>query len=288
MAARLSDRIVAVVNTDLIMLSELQSEVSAEEKQLEQRYRGEELQRRLRQAQYSVLTRMIERKLQLQLAKTKGVEVTDDEVNRAVQELRRQGETVNESNPNEKRLLREQLLLLKVVDREVRSGIMISEAELQRYYERHISRFMLPEEYRISQIYIRPRPGQDRREARARADAVLASLRQGADFADLVLRYSDGPEATRGGNLGYIRQGELLPEIERALTTIQPGDVAGPIETADGFHLIRLDEKKPPQFWPFEEVKTEIHGLVYQQKSENVYQFWLADLKSRAFVEIKF
>ena len=288
MAARLSDRIVAVVNTDLIMLSELQSEVAAEEKQLEQRYRGEELQRRLRQAQYSVLTRMIERKLQLQLAKTKGVEVTDDEVNRAVQELRRQGEAVNESNPNEKRLLREQLLLLKVVDREVRSGIMISEAELQRYYERHISRFMLPEEYRISQIYIRPRPGQDRREARARADSVLASLRQGADFADLVLRYSDGPEATRGGNLGYIRQGELLPEIERALATIQLGGVAGPIETADGFHLIRLDEKKPPQFRPFEEVKTEIQGLVYQQKSEDVYQFWLADLKSRAFVEIKF
>ena len=288
MAARLSDRIVAVVNTDLIMLSELQSEVAAEEKQLEQRYRGEEPQRRLRQAQYSVLTRMIERKLQLQLAKTKGVEVTDDEVNRAVQELRRQGETVNESNPNEKRLLREQLLLLKVVDREVRSGIMISEAELQRYYERHISRFMLPEEYRISQIYIRPRPEQDRREARARADSVLASLQQGADFADLVLRYSDGPEATRGGNLGYIRQGELLPEIERALATIQPGEVAGPIETADGFHLIRLDEKKPPQFRPFEEVKTEIHGLVYQQKSEDVYQFWLADLKSRSFVEIKF
>lgn len=287
-AAHVTDRIIAVVNSELITLSELKAEVAAEEKRLQERYQGEELQRRLQQVEYMTLTRMIERKLQIQLARAKGVDVTDEEIQRAVQELRRQGEHVDATNPDEKKSLKEQLLLLKVVDREVRSGVMVSEAEMLRYYETHLSRFMLPEEYRISQILIVPRPTQDRAEARAKAASVAAALKRGADFAEMALRYSDGPGATRGGNLGFVRQGELVPAIERALAGLQPGQITEPIETPEGFHIIRLDEKKPPQFRPFAEVKNEIQGLVYQQKSEDVYQLWLADLKNRAFIEVKF
>src|SRR5437016_1502547 len=73
--ASVTDRIIAVVNTELIMLSELKAEVASEERRIQDTYRGAELKRRLQQVQYMGLTRMIERKLQLQTAKTKGVEV---------------------------------------------------------------------------------------------------------------------------------------------------------------------------------------------------------------------
>ena len=287
-AAPVSDRIIAVVNTELIMLSELRAEIAGEHKRVHDEYRGEELQRRLRQIEYMGLTRMIERRLQLQVAKNKGVEITEDEVDRAVRELQRQGEKVDASNPEDKKNVKDQLTLMRVVDREVRSGVMVSEPETHRYYESHQNRFLMPDEYRISQILILRKASDTADSARGRAAAVSAELKAGRDFTDLALKHSDGPESTKGGNLGYVRQGELLPQIERALTSLQTGNVSDPVETAEGWHIIRLDEKRPPQYRPYAEVKNEIQTLVYQQKSEDVYQSWLADLKNKSFIEVKY
>jgi len=287
-AAHLADRIVAVVNSEVIMLSEIKAETAAEEKRLQERYRGPELQHRLQQAEYMTLTRMIERKLQMQLAKSKGMDVTDEELAQAARELQRQGEKVDITDPDDKRSLREQLTMMKVIDREVRSTVMVSETEMKRYYEQHRSRFSLPEEYRLSQILIRPRNGEQPAQTQAKAEAVHAALKQGADFADLALRHSDGAEATRGGSLGIIRQGELLPPIERAVAALQPGEIGEPVATTEGIHILRLDEKKPSQFRPFAEVKAEMQGVVFQQKSEDVYQLWMANLKDKAYIEVKF
>ena len=286
--AHLADRIVAVINSEVIMLSEIKAETAAEGKRLQEQYRGAELERRLKQVEYMALTRMIERKLQMQLAKSKGMDVTDEELTQAVRELQRQGEKVDVGNPDDKKGLKEQLTLMKVVDREVRSSVMVSETEMKRYYEQHRGRFSLPEEYRLSQILIRPRNGEEPAQIQAKAEAVYVALKQGADFADLTLRHSDGAEATRGGNLGFVRQGELLPPIERAVAALQPGEISEPVTTTEGIHILRLDEKKPSQFRPFAEVKTEMQGVVFQQKSEDIYQLWMANLKNKAYIEVKF
>lgn len=287
-AATLSDRIVAVVNSDLIMLSELKAETETVEGRLRAHHRGADLERRIRQAEFEALTKMIETKLQLQAAKKAGVEVTDDELKSAVKEMLRQGDKVDDSNPAVQRAIKEQIILLKVVDREVRSTVMVSEIELQRYYMQHQGRFLLPDEFNISQILIVPNPGEDRAQARARAQAAYAELVKGADFADLALRYSDGPEATKGGSLGFVRQGELLPPIERALATLEVGKITEPIEAPLGLHIIRLDEKSPTGIRPFAEVRTEIQGLVYRQKHEDMFQTWLKELKNKAYIEVKF
>jgi len=287
-AAPVSDRIIAVVNSELIMLSELKAEIAPEEKRLQEQYRGAELERRLRQIEYMALTRMIERKLQLQAAKAKGVEVTDEDIVRAVKELQRAGEKVDENNADDKRTIREQLALMRVVDREVRSAIMVSESEIKRYYEAHQTRFLMPDEYRISQILIRRKAVETDEETRTRAAMVYAAVKNGGDFTELALKHSDGLEATKGGHLGYVRQGELLPPIERALSTLAVGAITEPIETDEGWHIIRLDEKRPQQFRPYAEVKNEIQSLVFQQKTEDVYQIWMADLKNKAFIEVKF
>jgi peptidyl-prolyl cis-trans isomerase SurA len=287
-AAHMVDRIIAVVNTELITLSELKSEIEQDEKRLKSQYRGNELQRRLQQLEYAGLTRMIERKLQMQIAQKKGVEVTDEEIKRAAQELQRQGEKLDESSPEDQQHIREQLTLLKLVDREVRSGVMISETEMQRYFDSHMNRFALPAEYRLSQIMIVPRSSETAAEARKRAATVYEALKKGGDFADLALRFSDGAESTRGGNLGVVRQGELLPQIERAVAQLEPGQTSEPVETTQGWHIIRLEEKKPPQFRPFAEVKNEIQNLVYQQKTEDVYRIWMADLKNKSHIDVRF
>lgn len=284
--AKLEDRIVAIVNSDLIMLSDMKRELTAEEDRIRQHYQGSDLDRRLKVAEYVALTKMIERQLQLQAAKTKGIEVTDQEVSQAVEELKKQGDKNLRSGSHT--TIKEELLLLRVVDREVRSVVMVMDSDMRRYYQEHQERFAYPEEYQLSQILVRPRNPDDIGTAKGRAEAIVAALKQGDNFEDLALRFSEGPNAARGGRLGLVRQGELLPAIEQALTPLPIGGITNVIEGPDGFHIIRVDDKKPRQFRPYEEVQAEIRSLVFQQKSEDQYQNWMADLKNKAFIDIKF
>jgi peptidyl-prolyl cis-trans isomerase SurA len=284
----MADRIVAVVNTEVITLSELKAEVEPEEERLQEQFRGAELQQRLYKLEYAALTRMIERKLQVQTDAAKGAEATDADVQQAIKEIQRQNQKFDENDPVQKQALRDQLTLMRFVEREIRGNVMVSEPELRKYYDTHQARFSLPEEYRMSQILFLQRSSEDAAEFRARAEEVYEKLKNGEDFADLAFKYSAGAEASRRGNLGFVRQGELLPEIERAVAGLQAGQFTRPIETPQGLHIIRHDEKKPPQFRPFAEVKTEIQGLIRQQKSEDMYQVWLGSLKNKAYIEIKF
>jgi peptidyl-prolyl cis-trans isomerase SurA len=287
-AAQVEDRIVAVVNSDLIMLSEMRRELAPERERIKKQHRGEELTRRLKIAESMALTTMIERRIQLQEAKVRGIDVSDQEVKQAIQQMKQQGEKIDETDSWNRKSIRDQLTLLRLVDREVRSGVMVLDADMRRYYQEHRDRFALPEEYTLSQILFQPRASESPAAARARALEIFMLVKQGETFEDLALRYSEGPNASRGGGLGLVRQGELLPAIERGIANLEPGGVSDPIDTSEGIHIVRVEEKKPKQFRPFEAVKMEIQGLVFQQKSEDVFQAWLANLKNKAYIEVKF
>lgn len=278
----------AIVNSDLIMWSDMKRELAPERERISKAYRGAEREQRLKMAENMALTNMIERKLQLQEAKTRGIEVSDQEIKQTVRQMKLQGEPIDEADPYTAKSVREQLTLLRVVDHAVRSGVMVSDADMKRYFQEHRDRFALPEEYTLSQILIKPRSPDDMADAKAKVKDILGQLKQGESFEDLALRHSDGVNASRGGRLGLVRQGELVPGLERAIAGLVPGGISDVIETPEGLHLVRLEDKQPKQFRPFDEVKQEIQGLVFQQKSEDVFQGWLADLKNKAFIEIKF
>lgn len=287
-AAQVEDGIIAIVNSDLIMLSEMKRELAPERERIQKEYQGDDLARRLKTAEYMALTSMIERKLQLQAAKTRGITITDEEVLQAIRQMKQQGSALDETNPTDRKNAREQLTLLRIVDREVRSAVMVGDSDMKRYFQEHRDRFAHSEEYTLSQILIRPRSPVDMTDAREKAREVMARLKQGESFEDLALRFSDGPNASQGGQLGLVRQGELLPEIERTIATLMPGGTSDMIETSEGVHIVRLEDKKPKQFRPYEQVRNEIQGLVFQQKSEDAFQSWLTDLKNKAYIEIKF
>jgi len=287
-AAHVEDRIVAIVNSDLIMLSDMKRELAPERERIEKHYRGDERARRLQMAEAMALTTMIERRLQLQEAKARSVDVSDNEVKQAIKQLIQQGETIDEKDPASAKSVRDQLILLRVVDREVRSGVMVADPEMKRYYQEHRDRFALPEEYTLSQILLRVPMPEELAEKKTKARDIMALLKQGESFEDLALRFSDGPTASRGGRLGLVRQGELLPAIERGVGNLIPGGISDVIESPEGLHIVRLDDKKPKQFRPYEEVRQEIQALVFQQKSEDMFQAWLANLKNKSYIEIKF
>jgi hypothetical protein len=145
---------------------------------------------------------------------------------------------------------------------------------------------------------------------RAKASAFQVQPGQGAsaaghapprDVAELLwiaaFHLSDGRLAMGSSKYDVIRllhwpNFSRLPStvaaMEQALTSLPVGQITGIVETVEGLHIVRVDDKKPRQFRPFEQVKAEIQSLVFQQKTEDQYQLWMADLKNKAYIEIKF
>ncbi len=286
-AADVRDRIVAVVNTEIIALSELEEEVAEVKQQARQRFSGAELDQRLRQIDYMGLNRMIERRLQLQIAKRRGIKISDEELKDAVVRLRRVGETPNENDPKDMALIRDQLTSLRLVNQQIRSGLIVPDEEVRRFYQQHQDRFMLPPEVRISQILIALGPGNELLEVREKAQHVHALLKKGGHFEELAAQYSDGPEGRRGGSLGYIKPGDMLPQIQKAIEQMDKGAVTDPIASPVGMHIIRVDDRKPPQFRPYEEVTEDIRNVVFQLKSEEAYLEWIKDQKDHNYIEIR-
>ena len=286
--ARLQDRIVAIVNSELIMLSDVKREFETEQERLSREHRGNDLPQRLKTAEYMALTKLIERRLQLQEAKAKKVEVSDLEVKQALEQMKRQGNPLDITNTNHAQTVRDQLLLMRVVDLHIRGNITVGDSELKRFYQEHRDRFAHPEEYQLSQIIIQPRSSDGLAEALTKTRRAMDDLKRGEKFEDVAMRYSDGANALQGGRLGWVRQGELIPAIEQAVAHLVPGGISNIIESPEGVQIIRMDDRKSKQFRRYEEVRREIQELVYQQKSEEMYQSWLVDLKNKAYIEIKF
>lgn len=287
-AAHLQDRIVAIVNTELIMLSDVKHEFRGEQERLSRELRGSNLTQQLKTAEYMALTKLIERKLQLQEAKTKRVEVSDLEVQQALAQLKQQDKSLDPTNPKDVKSVRDQLILMRVVDQHIRGNITVGDSEIKRYYQEHRERFAFPEEYQLSQIIVTLRSSDGLAEALAKARRAMDDLKRGEKFEDVALQYSDGANSMQGGRLGLVRQGELWPVLEQAVARLVPGGISDIIESPEGVHIIRLDDRKPKRFRPYEDVRREIQELVYQQKSADMYESWLADLKNKAYIEIKF
>jgi len=251
----LVDRIVAVVDKDVVTLSELKDQVGATERQL----RRESVplpEPGILERQ--VLERLVLLKAQLQLARDSGIRVDEVQVDRAIeriaennkmtlagfrQALERDG-VAFERFRNE---VREQVILTRLREREVDDRIQVSESEIDLYLE---ERKNAPEEgveYHIAHILIRvPEQASPERleAARTRAEKVRAEARAGGDFAKLAAGYSDGPDALRGGDIGW-RERDRLPELfTEAVKTLAPADVSEVLRSPAGFHVLKLLDRR--------------------------------------------
>ena len=283
-ASVILDRVVAVVNNEIITLSDLQREES------------------LRKGsattdEHQLLEDMIDRKLQMAAAKRAGIDVTDKELADAMADimkrnsldskqfeaaLAKEGITLEQYRSE----LREQMTLSRMFSKYVRSGITVDEAEARAYYERNRSAYILPEEIRLHQIYIplpeAATPAQTE-DVRSKAQTVCERAKKGEDFSQLVHENAQ-VAASQGEDLGFMERQNLQPEIEEASKRLKAGETAGPILCNGGFHIIRLEEVRTP-IKPFEKVKDEIMNALYQQKMENSYRTWLQTLRSDANID---
>lgn len=254
-AARIAliDRIVAVVNKEVITQYELAERLNRVLKELQRRETSlpdrSEIERQ-------VLERLIIEKAQLQYARETGVRVDDLELDRTVNRVA-EGNKLSLSEFRQtlerdaigfdrfREELRNEILMNRLRDREVTGKITVSEGEIENFLLEQGERKDTATEYKLAHILVRV-PEQATPEQldtrRARAEEVVKRFRDGTDFAQLAAAYSDAPDALQGGAMGWRSQ-ERLPELfVEALAKLKPGDVSSVLRSPAGFHVLKLVE----------------------------------------------
>jgi peptidyl-prolyl cis-trans isomerase D len=159
----------------------------------------------------------------------------------------------------------------------IEAGIQVTPAELRDYYDAHRDQYRVPEQIKVSHIWIKmPLPGDDGKvddkkvaEAQHRADDLSNQLKNGAKFEDLAKKYSeDSGSANVGGSLGWIGKGQMTPEFEKAAYALNKGQISDVVKSVDGFHIIRLDDKQDAHVKPLDEVKAEIEPALKHQEAQ--------------------
>ncbi|HUK55255.1 MAG TPA: peptidyl-prolyl cis-trans isomerase [Nitrospiria bacterium] len=293
------DRIAAIVNGEIITASDLKSAAARARLGL-LTLTPDGTPARTPVSEQKVLEQLIDQKLQLQLAQKKGITVEPDEIDKAVQDVKQKNGMANDaalekaleeehsSLDQYKKGLKDQIMILKLVNREVKSGVLLSDQDIRAYYEEHPDRFRTPLQYHLHQIFI-PLSTPDASPSfdQSVRDAV-DRLKKGADFQTLAQQYAAGADRKGDGDLGNLDADQMLPDVHRAIEHLKPGEISEPVKTASGAHIFRLDEILPSKTRPIEEVRPEIQDLLFQERSADLYEKWLKDLRAAGQVEIKY
>jgi len=298
--AEVVDRIIAYVNDDIITLSELNERANAFVAARRQNPFLREKEQSLEEIRRTMLDLLINERLAAQEISRLKISVSDEEVDETIDrvmrenhltqetleaELRKEGKTVEDLRKQIKASMEQ----TKLVNREVRSKTVITDEMIQAYYEDHKEEFERKERWRIQDIYLPFTPTdspEERTHLRKVAKQILERLRTEGNFSSLAKRYSQGPGAEAGGDLGFFSEGELEPVLEAAIEALNPGEVSPDIETTRGIHIIKLTEVDKAPAKPLEEVEGTIRGLLYRREVDFRYREWLSGLRERSYVKI--
>lgn len=242
------DRVIVVVNDGVITSTALDQRIAQVTHQLEAQHIQQPSARVLRR---QVLKRMILDRIQLQIAQRMGIKIDRSQVDRAIADLASRNHMTSHQFDaalvkdgidvhDFRKQLRTQLVIREIVARAIRPKVRVSEREVRHYLseEQDLGR----REYHLRDLFI---PVHGTLQALVQKDEALAQrlerkLHSGAHFSELAIAYSQGPQALAGGDLGWKRADQLPSVFLHALKGMKPGDVSPPLETPDGFHIIKL------------------------------------------------
>lgn len=281
----------AILGRDLeeLIRRNLTSIGNPEWKNLREDYRG--------QLTLTDLTVLINSKLLYQKAVATGTKVTDAEVEAELQKLAKSYASDAEFNAAlasqnidratlEKNLY-ETLTMSRYVDETVNKKVVVTQEELSKYYSGNPAQFHHPDIVRTSHILIRPAgdtPEQDA-IAKDRAEALLARVKKGDDFAKLARENSVDKSATQGGDVGFGTKESMAPEYGEAAFSLPVGSIQL-VKTQFGYHIIKVTEKKKEGLATLEEVKAELTDFLKNQKAQSELNKLVNELRNSAKIEI--
>ncbi len=301
------DRIVAVVNDDVITLSEVNQEGKAYFTQVATKAPAEERENALKKARKSVIKRLIERRILIQEANRLKISIKAEEVEAALQQILRNNKTTYEqfqqnlqkvgmSEEQYRENLSNQILGTKLVTQEVKSKIIISEEQVIDFYDNNYSSQVYDGDFYLLQIGTswEQHKEQDKliasqTEALKKAERVHSLAVGGQDFKELARKYSDFPSATDGGDIGVFKKNEMAAYMLDAISSIKPGEISQVVETPSGYQFFKLlssREGKVITKAPYETVRKEIYDLLYKQQVKNRYNNWIRGIEETSYIKV--
>jgi parvulin-like peptidyl-prolyl isomerase len=183
--------------------------------------------------------------------------------------------------------LRDTLVTNKVFARELRNREDLDDHELRERYDREKEHYRLPERARLREIVIlRPENSAEVDAARKKADEITASVKGGADFAKTATTVSEAGTKEKGGDLGEVNRGELLPDLDKAVFNAAQGAIIGPIETKSGWHILKVEQRLPSEVPAFESVKDRLRKDASDETFQRDLKAYLDRLRKDAFIQI--
>ncbi len=178
---------------------------------------------------------------------------------------------------NEVEIVRANLLKSYAI-RKFLGEVKFEDGDVEKYYDANKTQFVEPPKVKASHILV---PDEEK------LGEVKSALDGGESFEDVAKAHSTCPSKERGGDLGFFGKGQMVPEFEQAAFAMNVGDVSEPVKTQFGFHIIKLDDKKPERELPLTEVRAQIEQHLLHQAQNQAYFDKIAELKEAYKVEVK-
>jgi peptidyl-prolyl cis-trans isomerase SurA len=296
-AAVLLDRVVAVVNKEVITWSELYKMMENEAADQVRALKEEERLKIFKDSEAAFLEKLIDIKLQIHEARRLGLDVTTEEVTEAVENIKKKysltDNALEESLKKEglsfeeyKKRLSEQIVISKVVSQQIRNKVVVSEEEVKKYMEANKESFTDGETFKIKQIFLgRPKDDADIKVIEDRASIIIQRLKAGEDFSILAEEYSEDPSGKLGGDLGFIKKSQMAKEFINALNSMKVGEFSNPFWTEKGLHIIKLEEKVAEQ--STDEARESVLKQLTESQFSERYKSWIKGLREKAYIVIR-
>lgn len=301
--ADIVDKIIAVVNEDVITLSGFNAAFEPYRKNIEENYQGKDKEAVLKQARESFLQRLIDNMLIEQEAKKAGVGIVvkDEEVMGVIKDMLAKDKSTmedflkklaREGNSLEsiKGDIRNQIMRMRLLRREIKAKIVVSDEEIGEYYNKNRQNYEGKEAVRIKQILLLLPPQANKAmqmKVKDQTNNLRKRIKNGEPFELLAVKYSQGPEAKQGGDVGFIERGVIIPEVEAVAFSLPLGQVSEVIESSLGFHIIMVVDKRGAGLKPIAVVREEIKAKIEDEKLDKRYEEWITSIRKKSYIEIR-
>ncbi|HEY3450274.1 MAG TPA: peptidylprolyl isomerase [Myxococcales bacterium] len=298
-APRMLDRVAAVVNEDMILYSEVYERAGTEMAALESE--GQATPEKKKLALRHALDEVIADRLLVAEERNAGIEVGDQEVDMAVEDVRRQNgmdaatferalASKGQTLAAFKDKMRKDLAAMKLIGQKVRAKIKISDEDLKGEYAKQSKVDEAEVEVHARHIVIQVAKDASKEaeaEALKRAEALVKRARAGEDFTELAKKYSEGPSKADGGDVGFFKRGEMVAAFDKVAFTLKPGEISDPVRSPFGWHVIQVLERRAGKVKSFDEVKDELRDRLWRDQMQRHTEQFVADLRKQATVEVR-
>jgi peptidyl-prolyl cis-trans isomerase SurA len=285
------DRVVAVVNGDVIMMSELQEAIALSSRDSRPASNAPEVER-------AVLNRLVDHRLQVQEAKREKIEVTEDDLRNLIDDfVKRNGgdrakiesqfQSLGVTWESLRRELRDQLLAQRVRSRRVVRRATVTESEVDQYLAQNRDKFEAGLKYHAVHLAVMAEPSTSPaawEAAKREIESIVTALAGGADFTELARSRAKDPA---GGDLGWLARGELDAAFERPLLALQKGQITEPIRSGAGYHILKLADREELTAERLVDARQQVRDLLLQKKGQERLDEWLEALRRRALIAIR-